>query len=275
MTGLHAAVSLPSVIFDEPLRGGKAVVTGAGRGIGSHIAVALARAGADVAVTARDAGTLAETVREIRDVGPRAFAVQMDLLDRGSVEPAFAAITDELGGIDVLVCNSGVGGPSAPIQDVSDADWDETLAVNLTGTFLCIRAAAPRMLAAGAGSIVVIGSMTGKRPLLHRSPYAASKLALVALCRTAAFDLGPGGVRVNLVSPGFVAGDRLDWVIDAQAQASGRPVADVRVDMMSASPLGRFTTPDEVANAVVLLASPAASGITGEDVNVSSGLVMY
>ena len=111
--------------------------------------------------------------------------------------------------------------------------------------------------------------------MLHRSPYAASKLALVALCRTAAFDLGPGGVRVNLVSPGFVAGDRLDWVVDAQAQASGRPVADVRSEMMSASPLGRFTTPDEVANAVVLLACPAASGITGEDVNVSSGLVMY
>lgn len=259
----------------RPLAGKVVLVTGGVRGIGRELVTAMARAGADVAVTARNKQSAVETAEQLRSFGGRAAGFQLDLLDRGSVPGVVQAVNDELGPIDVLVCNSGVGGPSQPVWAVNDAEWDEVLAVNVTGPFVCARAVAEQMAAARQGSILFIGSMTGKRPLAHRSPYAASKMALVGLCRTLALDLGPYGVRVNLVSPGFVEGERLDWVVTAQAQAQGAPSDEVRREMALGSPLRRFTQPSDVAAAVVFLASDSAAAITGEDLNVSSGLVMY
>ena len=263
------------VMSPAPLDGRVAVVTGGARGIGREIALALAHAGADVAVSSRRREDAASTVAAIEARGRRGLAFALDLTDRAQVAPAFAEVVDALGGLDVLVCNSGVGGPSAPLWDVTDGEWDEVLDVNVTGPFLCARAALPHMVAAGSGSVVLVGSMTGKRPLLHRAPYATSKLALVGLCRTLALDLGPHGVRVNLVSPGFVGGDRLEWVIENQAVARGEDVETVRASMSADSPLNRFTEAADVASTVVFLAGDAARAITGEDVNVSSGLVMY
>ncbi len=257
------------------LQGRTAVVTGGARGIGREIALALADAGADVAVTARSRAGAQDTVDEIQARGRRGLAVALDLADRTTVEPAFAEVAATFGAIDVLVCNSGVGGPSAPLWSVPDAEWDEVMDVNVTGAFLCVRAAAPSMVEVGRGVVLVIGSMTGKRPLLHRAPYAASKMAMVGLCRTLALDLGEHGVRVNVISPGFVAGERLEWVIENQASALGTPVEEVRDTLLADTPLRRFTTAGDVAATAVYLASDAASAITGQDINVSSGLVMY
>ncbi len=261
----------------QPLEGRVVIVTGAARGLGRVLAhaMAMAMAGADVAVTARRTAALAATIAEIRRCGHRALPVELDLHERASIAPAIDSVVESLGRIDVLICNSGVAGPSVPTWSVTDKEWDETFAVNVTGAFACAQAAARHMLPSRRGVVLFIGSMTGKRPLLHRAPYAASKMALVGLCRTMALDLGPSKVRVNLLSPGFVEGERLDWVIDAQATAQSRPFAVVRDEMLAASPLHRFTTPEEVAHVAVFLASDLAAGISGEDINVSSGVVMH
>src|SRR5919197_310583 len=165
--------------------------------------------------------------------------------------------SDERG---ALVNNSGIGGPSKPLWDVDPAEWDETIEVNLRGVFLCCRAFLPAMISRGRGSVVNIGSVTGKNPLLHRSPYAASKAALIGLTKTLAADAGPHGVRVNLVSPGAVGGKRLEWVIASRAEALGVNETEVREKLAADSALRRFAEPEEVADAVAFLAGDAAAG---------------
>jgi NAD(P)-dependent dehydrogenase (short-subunit alcohol dehydrogenase family) len=147
--------------------------------------------------------------------------------------------------------------------------------VNVTGVFLMARAFLPSMLERGSGSVVVIGSMTGKRPLWGRTPYGASKLALVGLVRTLALETAGRGVRVNLVSPGPVEGERMEWVFRAQAEGRGITPEQAREEMVAQIPAGRLVRPEEVADAVVALSLGRLSAVTGVDLNVSGGLVMY
>lgn len=257
------------------LEGRTAVVTGGGRGIGRAIASELAGEGAAVVVAGRSVPALEETVRHIAARGGTALAVPADVTLAADLEQLAARTAAEFGAVDVLVANSGVAGPSGPLWELDPADWERTMAVNVTGVFLSCRAVLPAMIARGSGAVVVIGSMTGKRPLLHRTPYAASKASLIGLVRTLAAEAGPHGVRVNLVSPGAVEGDRIEWVIREQATARGVGVAEARAAFTGASPLGRLVTPEEVAAAVVWLASDRTAAVTGEDLNVSAGTVMY
>ncbi len=147
--------------------------------------------------------------------------------------------------------------------------------VNVEGVFLVTKAVLPHMIDRGRGSIVMIGSITGKRPLWGRTPYAATKSALVGLTRTLAVEAGPHGVRVNLISPGFVSGPRLDWVIDVQARGRGVSSGEVRAEMEAEAAMNRLTDPDDVAKVALFLASDESNGITGADINVNSGAVMY
>ncbi|HEX6844655.1 MAG TPA: SDR family NAD(P)-dependent oxidoreductase [Actinomycetota bacterium] len=252
-----------------------AVVTGGGRGIGREIALALARAGADVVAAGRDEAALAETVEAVRAIGTTGLAHRADVTVAEDLERLAAAVEDRFGAVDVVVANSGIGGPSGRLWELDPAAWEETFAVNVTGVFLTCRAFLPSMVARGAGSVAVIGSMTGKRPLWGRTPYAASKLALVGLVRTLALEAAPSGVRVNLVSPGFVAGERIEWVIRAQAEGRGVPVEQVRGEFLAQIPTGRFVEPAEVAAAVVQVTLDGVPSITGVDVNVTGGTVMY
>lgn len=198
-----------------------------------------------------------------------------DITDERQVDSLAAAAVQAYGGVDTLVCNSGVGGPSAPLWELSRPDWESTFDVNVTGTFLCCRAFAPLMVRRGSGSIVLIGSMTGKRPLVGRTPYAASKSALIGLVRSLAHELGPHGARANLISPGAVAGDRMEWVVERQAESQEISVPQARAQFTGGSAVGRFVEPGEVAAAAVFLSSDAAASVTGEDLNVSGGLTMY
>jgi NAD(P)-dependent dehydrogenase (short-subunit alcohol dehydrogenase family) len=254
----------------EALAGAVAVVTGAGKGIGRHIAVAFAQAGATVVSVGRDVAALEETRSLVGGI-----VVPADVSDVGQVDAMAARVLDELGRVDVLVCNSGIAGPTAPLWEIQPADWDEVLRVNVTGAFLCCRALLPAMIARRSGSVVVVGSVSGKRPLHGRTPYTTSKMALVGLVRTLAWEVGEHGVRVNLVSPGYVAGPRIERVIAAQADAGGVAVGEVLARFTDASPLGALTAPEDVAACAVFLASPAAASITGEDLNVSAGVAMY
>jgi NAD(P)-dependent dehydrogenase (short-subunit alcohol dehydrogenase family) len=253
-----------------------AVVTGANRGIGRAIAVAFAAAGYAVLASARDPGSLADTVAEAEKVRAQAggpvVPAAADVTDEASMA-ALAATARELGPVQAVVANAGVAGPTAPLHEITLAQWRDTIATDLDGVFLTFRAFVPGLIAQGSGSLTAIASMTGKRPLHGRTPYAAAKMGVIGLVRTLATELGPHGVRVNAISPGYVAGPRMDMVVRKQAEVRGIPEEQVRAEVSSGSPLGRMVQADDVAAACVYLAS--APAITGEDLNVTAGVVMY
>jgi NAD(P)-dependent dehydrogenase (short-subunit alcohol dehydrogenase family) len=256
-----------------------AVVTGANRGIGRAIAVAFAAAGYAVLASARDPASLADTVAEAekaaRTAEPRggtAVAAAGDVQDEASMA-ALAAAAQNLGPVQVVVANAGVAGPTAPLHKITLKQWRDTIATDLDGVFLTFRAFVPGLIARRSGSLIAISSMTGKRPLHGRTPYAAAKMGVIGLVRTLATELGPYGVRVNAVNPGYVAGPRMDLVVRRQAEVRGIPEEQVRAEVSSGSPLGQMVSAQDVAAACVYLAS--APAITGEDLNVTAGVVMY
>lgn len=257
------------------LTGRVAVVTGGNRGIGRSIALAMAAAGASVVVSAREPRSLEAVAAEIEQLGGAVLAHPCDVTDEASVDALAAGVGARFGRADIVVANAGITGPTAPMHELTPAQWRECLAADLDSVFLSFRRFIPPMIEAGSGSLIAISSITGKRPLTGRSPYAAAKMGVIGLCRTLAAELGPHGVRVNTVCPGAVAGPRIDDVVRNQARVQGISEEQALGQFTEGAPLRRVVTPDEIAGTCVFLASDAASGITGEDINVSAGLVMY
>jgi NAD(P)-dependent dehydrogenase (short-subunit alcohol dehydrogenase family) len=251
-----------------------AVVTGSNRGIGHAVTVAFAAAGYAVAAAARDPATLADTVAEAGKTGGTAVPFGCDVRDETSVAE-LAVRAGELGPVHAVVANAGIAGPTAPLHEITLDQWRETVATNLDGVFLTFRAFIPGMIERRAGSLIAISSMTGKRPLPGRTPYAAAKMGVIGLVRTLAAELGPSNIRVNAVCPGFVAGPRMEQVVRGQASARGVAEGAVRGEVMGLSPLARMVRAEEVAETCVFLASGGSAAITGEDVNVTAGVVMY
>ena len=256
-----------------------AVVTGANRGLGRAIALALARGGMTVAATARDPESLTDTVEEIEAAGGVSWALRCDVADEDSVAELAAEVragAAQRGGIlHTVVANAGIAGPTTPLHELSLAEWRSCLATDLDGVFLTFRAFVPALIESQAGSLVAVSSMTGKRPLHGRTPYAAAKMGVIGLVRTLAAELGPYDVRVNAVCPGAIAGPRIEAVIAQQAASRGVEESVAREAFTSASPMGRLVSAEEVAATCAFLSSDAATGITGEDLNVSAGAVMY
>jgi len=251
-----------------------AVVTGANRGIGRAITVAFAAAGFAVAASARDPASLADTVAEAEKAGRTPVPVACDVRDETSVA-ALAERAEQIGPVHTVVANAGIAGPTAPLHEITLADWRETIATDLDGVFLTFRAFIPAMIGRRDGSLVAISSMTGKRPLHGRTPYAAAKMGVIGLVRTLATELGPHNVRVNAICPGFVAGPRIEQVLRRQAAVRGIAEETVRAEVTGLSPLRRMVRPEEVAAACVYLASDSSAAVTGEDLNVTAGVVMY
>lgn len=241
------------------------LVVGGVRNIGRAISTELAETGATVIAATSEAAP--------PDVP--FSSVHLDVRDSGSLARVMSQVEAEHGRLDVLVYNSGVTGPAKAIDEISDEEWDETLAVNLTGFFRVCRDSLPLLRRAlYGGRIIAISSITGRRPLRHRATYAATKLGLIGFVRSLALEVGPDHITVNTVSPGYVEGDRIHWVIEAQAEAEGTTVEEMRRRFVAHSPVGTFVAPESVARAVVFLADPASGDITGVDLNISAGVWM-
>jgi NAD(P)-dependent dehydrogenase (short-subunit alcohol dehydrogenase family) len=243
--------------------GRTALVTGAGNGLGRAIAVALGAAGAHVVCVGRDAGTLRETADRL----PSASVATCDVSSESSVAELAASVSD----VSILVNNAGIPGPVAPLTSVGVADWDQVFAVNVRGVFLMCRAFLPPMMAAGHGDIVNIASVSGKRPLVHRTPYVASKMAILGLTRTLAFEAGPLGVSVNSLSPGPARGPRMTRNFTLEAAHSGITVEQAERDFVARAALNRLVEPDEVGAAV--LAMLGMPGLCGADIDLSAGMI--
>lgn len=260
---------------DYDLRDHVALVTGAGRGIGAAIARLLGEAGAAVVLAGRTGQDLERTAKQVGSAGGRAACVVADVRREEDCARMVGEATARFGRLTAVVSNAGIAGPTRMLDQLSLGEWEDVLATNLTGPFLACRAAIPALRAAGGGQIVMIGSVTGKRPLPGRTPYASAKLGLLGLTRTLAHELGPAGITVNLISPWLVEGARLDGVIAGMAIQQGRDEAAVRADLVALSPLGSGVSELDVARVAAFLLSPAGAHMTGQDLNVSAGAVMY
>jgi NAD(P)-dependent dehydrogenase (short-subunit alcohol dehydrogenase family) len=248
---------------------GVVFITGAGKGLGRSMALAFGARGFGVAVTGIE-GTH-ETAEELRARGSRALDIHMDLTRPEQIEEGVARALNEFGFIDVLINNAAVEGPTAPVSQVSLRDWEATLAVNLTGAFLCDRALIPHMMARRSGCIIHISSVAGTQAYPMRAPYAVSKWALIGLTETLAAELGAYNLRVNAICPGPVQGDRMDRVIAARAGAEGRSSGEIEEEYRARSVLRRMVGSEDVVALVLFLASDAARSITGQSIRVCGG----
>lgn len=244
--------------------GRTALVTGASYGIGAAAAIGLAADGFDVAVTDLTTEPLAETVAAIVALGRRALPVALDIRDQAGIESAYAAVATALGPLDVLVNNAGVPSLGKEIVDISRADWDKVIAVNLTGTFFMSQAMGRQLIAAGrAGAIVSLASTHGFVGLAKASAYGIAKAGVIQMTRTLAIEWAPHRIRVNAVAPGTV---------ETKTRAARLSDPAYRKIMLDRIPLGRFGEPDEIAGAIRYLASPQAAYLTGQTLLLDGGV---
>ena len=252
------------------LTGRIALVTGGGRGIGREAALALASAGADVAVAARSANELADTVTAIRAAGRRGDAIVCDVTDRAQVEAMIAQVKSALGEPLILVNNAGIAG-SAKLTDTTDEMWGGMLRANATGAFYCTRAVLPMMLQAKWGRIVNVASIAAKAGAPYIAAYAASKHALLGLTRAVAAEVATRGITVNAVCPGYVDTGMTDASTANISARTGRSEQDARKILEGFSPQGRLMTAGEVAALITFLCSQTARGITGQGIVLDGG----
>lgn len=244
-------------------------ITGAGSGLGREMALAFASQSYRVAVTGIE-GTR-EPAAEIRKRGGHSTDLYLDLTQPSHADQAVQQTLAEFGRIDVLVNNAAIEGPTAPLAEVAIADWEKTLAVNLTGAFLCDRAVIPHMMSRRSGCIIHISSVAGLQAYPLRAPYAVSKWGLIGLTETLAAELGKYNIRVNAVCPGPVRGDRMRRVIEHRAQAEARAPDDIEEEYKQRTALQRMVDSEDVLGLVLFLASEAAKSITGQAIRVCAG----
>ena len=246
------------------LDGKRVLVTAGGDGIGLEIARAFTEAGAKVLVC----DIRPESLERLADSLPEVYSCIADVSRENDVAAMFDLVDQKLGGLDVLVNNAGMAGPTGGVETLSLADWERTLAVNITGQFLCVRQAVPRLRKGRDPAIINLASVAGHLGMPGRAPYSASKWAVVGFTKTLAIELGGDGIRVNAILPGAVDGPRIRAVIAAKAKALGKPVEDVTRAYTSQAALGRMVTSRDVANMVLFAASDLARNVTGQELVV-------
>jgi len=239
-----------------------ALVTGSAQGIGKAIAVALAKEGANVVVSDINIELARQTAKEIEALGVKAMSIKTNVADLADVETGVAEIVKAMSRIDILVNNAGITKDNLLIR-MKKEEWDAVIGVNLTGVFNCTKAAAALMMKQRCGKIISIASIVGQMGNFGQANYAATKGGVIAFTKTVAKELASRGVTANAVAPGFIQTAMTDKLSD-----------EVKRKMMELIPLGRLGTPDDVANAVLFLASPAADYVTGQVIAVNGGMYM-
>ena len=242
-----------------------ALVTGGSAGIGRATALAFARSGCDVVVADIDRERGERVAKEAEALGVDASFVETDVSDRAAVERMVAETVDRFGGLDYACNNAGIEGTPMPTADCTDENWDRTIAINLTGVFLCMRAEIPRMLERGGGAIVNVSSVAGLVGFENIPAYTASKHGVVGLTKTAALDYATQGIRVNAICPGVIDTEMVQRFTRGDPEASAQ--------LTSSEPVGRMGTPEEIADSVVWLCSDGASFVTGQAIAVDGGFV--
>ncbi|MFC1799877.1 3-oxoacyl-[acyl-carrier-protein] reductase [Candidatus Eisenbacteria bacterium] len=244
------------------LSGKCAIVTGGARGIGSAIVLKLAGLGADVAIVDLLEAEAEDTVRKVEALGRKSVAVRCDISSSEDVKEMFETVKTALGGVHILINNAGITRDNLMLR-MSDSDWDSVIKVNLTGTFNCCRVAAKHFIRQRSGRIVNLASVVGIMGNAGQVNYSSSKAGIIGLTKSVAKELAPRGVTVNAIAPGYI-----------ETEMTGKLPEEARSVFMSAIPLGRFGTVDDVANIVAFLVSDDANYITGQVIKVDGGMLM-
>ncbi len=250
------------------ISGMKVVITAGAGGIGLAIARLLHAQGAQIAICDVDAEALQRASGELGNC----IAAQADVSDEKAVETFFDKVRQELGGLDALVNNAGIAGPTGNIEDLSPTDWRRCVDICLTGQFLCARQAIPMIKANGGGAVVNMSSSAGKHGYAYRTPYSAAKFGVIGLTQSLAKELGPDNIRVNAVLPGIVEGPRMEGVIRARAEATGVSYDAMQDEYLKNISLRRMVSPDDVATTVAFLISDAGANLSGQSMSVDGNV---
>jgi NAD(P)-dependent dehydrogenase (short-subunit alcohol dehydrogenase family) len=250
--------------MDTSAQGLRVLVTAGAAGIGRVMAATFAEAGARVFICDIDAAALTKFRTDYPAIG----TTTADVAVPEQADAMVAAAGVFRGGLDVLVNNAGISGPTATVEDISVADWDRTIGVDLNSMFYCTRRAVPLLKAAGGGSIVNMSSIAGRLGYPLRTPYASAKWAVVGFTKSLAIELGPANIRVNAIQPGVVEGERINRVISAKAQALGLSFDDYKAEFLSTVSLGHMVSAQDIANLALYLATPAGRNISGQALSV-------
>jgi NAD(P)-dependent dehydrogenase (short-subunit alcohol dehydrogenase family) len=250
--------------INRSAQGLRVLVTAGAAGIGKAFAETFTAAGARVFVSDIDAAA----VGQLREMRPDIGACVADIAEPPQVDAMFDAVRAFLGGLDVLINNAGIAGPTAAVESIDIADWNRTIAVDLNGMFYCTRRAVPLLKQAGGGSIINLSSVAGRLGYPLRTPYAAAKWAVVGFTKSLAIELGPANIRVNAIQPGIVEGERIERVISAKAKALGVSSDDYRRQLLSKVSLRRTVSSHDIANMALFLATEVGSNISGQALSV-------
>ncbi len=262
MTAKNSDFSLPG------LEAKRVVITAGANGIGLVAARILHAQGAKLAICDVDEQALRRAENEL----PGALCQAADVSDEASVDRFFGAAFSAMGGLDALINNAGIAGPTGKVEDIEPEDWRRCLDVCLTGQYLCTRRAVPMLKAAGGGAIINMSSAAGKHGYAFRTPYSAAKFGVIGLTQSLAKELGPDNIRVNAVLPGIVAGPRMEKVIEDRAATAGMTVAEMRDTYLNKTSLRRMVTAEDVGNTIAFLLSDAGQNLSGQSLAVDGNV---
>lgn len=250
------------------LVGQRVVVTAGANGIGLAIARQLHAQGAKLAICDIDAKALEHASAELGDC----LARITDVSDEAAVEAFFQEAKSDLGGLDALINNAGIAGPTGGVEDISIESWRQCIDICLTGQFICAHNAVPMLKAAGGGSIVNMSSAAGKHGYAYRTPYSAAKFGVIGLTQSLAKELGPDNIRVNAILPGIVSGPRMEGVIRDRAKATGVSYDEMEQDYLAKISLRRMVTMEDVATTTTFLLSNAGANLSGQSLSVDGNV---
>jgi NAD(P)-dependent dehydrogenase (short-subunit alcohol dehydrogenase family) len=252
------------------VKGQKVLITAGAGGIGRVMAETFVKAGARVHICDVVPGALEETKRAL----PGITTTLCDVSDLKQVDLLFADVKTYLGGLQVLINNAGIAGPTAKVEDIAVEDWRRCIDIDLNGMFYCTRLAMPMIKAAGSGAIINLSSAAGRLGFPFRTPYAAAKWAVVGFTKSLSMEVGTDNIRVNAIQPGVVAGERIDRVIDAKAKALGISFEEQKERSLEKVSMRSMVSPQDIANMALYLASDLGKHVTGQAISVCAGVEM-